>query len=151
MFRASLEAPGGRPAHAASSIRNRGIYLERALQDDPAELARVLIHELFHFVWVRLSNQARWSWEAVLQAEHRSRARGELGYSAEWRKQELNGRDVASRNRRWREYACESFCDSAAWYYSATDSPEHTLARQWTCRRADWLRNRFPTGERISL
>ncbi len=111
----------------------------------------MLVHELFHFVWVRLSNRVRWSWEALLVAERRSRARGELGFSAEWRKRELTGADVARRNRRWREYACESFCDSAAWAYSDASSPEHNLALAWRRRRDAWFRNSFTPGERIPL
>jgi hypothetical protein len=50
-------------------------------------------------------------WEALLLAE---RARGEAGWSAEWRKAALSDADRRHRTRRWREYACEAFCDSAA-------------------------------------
>jgi hypothetical protein len=43
---------------------------------------------------------------------------GELGWSAEWRKLALKPSDVTKRTRRWREYCCESFCDTAAALYS---------------------------------
>jgi len=150
-FRPEIHTPQGQPVHAASDIRRRRIYLERALRAVRAELARVLVHELFHFVWVRLGNPVRWSWEALLQDEWRARAMGELGFSAEWCKQSLKDPDVAGRSRRWREYACESFCDSAAWFYSPSSSPEHRLAQRWRRGRAEWFRNSFPAGERIPL
>ncbi|MBV8732209.1 MAG: hypothetical protein JO336_20565 [Acidobacteriia bacterium] len=72
--------------------------------------------------------------------EHAAGARGELGWSAEWRKRELTEKDVQTRSRLWREYCCESFCDTAASIYSG--KPEHkefTLALRYRERRKTWF------------
>jgi hypothetical protein len=116
------------------------MILESGLLKHPAELRRVLTHELFHFVWWRLGNPLRESWEQVLNAELASNARGELGWSAQWRKEALTRKDHAGRSRRWREYVCEAFCDSAAWLFSSEASEEHTLARRYRFRRQRWFR-----------
>ena len=130
----------GRPVHAGTFLRKRLIVLDRALLAAPREFDRIFIHELFHFAWLRLGNSSRRDWERLLAAEIRSGAKGELGWSAEWRKLELRRHDVARRTRRWREYACESFCDTAAWILSRGRHAEHTLTagarrprRQWFC------------------
>jgi hypothetical protein len=121
-------------------MRQRKIVLDRALLDTPREFGRILAHELFHFVWLRLGNPVRHDWERLLAAEIRSGARGELGWSAESRKRALSRADRVRRTRRWREYICESFCDTAAWMLSAGRHAEFTLAaaarrarRQWFC------------------
>jgi len=106
-----------------------------------AEFPRIFVHELFHFVWLRAGNAKRRDWEAVLAGEIKARARGELGWSAEWRKQALDGRDAGTRTRRWREYCCESFCDTAAWLYSGTRRhAEFTLAARFRAARRAWFR-----------
>ena len=131
----------GRPVHGASFLRARRIVLDRELEQDPKEFERILIHEIFHFVWVRLGNPRRHSFEALLAAE---RSRGELGFSAEALKAGLTERDPARRTKRWRSYACESFCDTAAWYYSsARCHDEWTLAPRFVKRRAVWFRESF--------
>lgn len=128
------------------------MILDSALLDDPAEMARILGHELFHFVWIRLGNPVRRSWENVLEAEFEARARGELGWSAEVRKRNLRAGDLSRRTRRWREYVCESFCDSAACFLAAADHPEFTLALRYRRYRANWFRNRqLLGGKRISI
>ena len=66
--------------------------------------------------------------------------RGELGWSAEWRKDALGADDVAGRTRRWREYCCESFCDTAAWLYSGVERHEEfTLGERWRRGRRAWF------------
>jgi hypothetical protein len=131
-------APGIRdhrgPIHAGAFLRERRI----AFDCTGAEFPRVFIHELGHFIWLRIGNPARHCYESLLRAELQSRARGELGWSAEWRKAALTAGDISGRTRRWREYCCESFCDSAAWLYSGLRRhPEFTLAqRYWPLRRA---------------
>ena len=116
-FRRRLESGlHGTEVHAATFLRKRLILLETGLVCHRRELARILVHELFHFVWLRLGNPVRRSFEALLRREWRAGAAGELGWSAEWRKQALGARDRRQRTRRWREYVCESFCDSAAWW-----------------------------------
>lgn len=123
------------PVHAGSFLRQRRIVFDCA----PAEFSRIFVHELFHFVWLRLGNPARRSYEVLLASE-RPRRGGELGWSAEWRKDEITSEDVRMRSRRWREYCCESFCDTAAWLYSgAGPHPEFTLAARFRARRRAWF------------
>jgi len=117
----------------------------------PAEFLRIFVHEIFHFAWLRLGNPGRRSWEALLRAELAGGARGELGWSAEWRKAELQSRDAARRTRRWREYVCESFCDTAAWVYSGVPSHrEYTLAPRFRERRRRWFAE-SDVSKRISI
>ena len=78
---------------AGASIPRRLILLDAAVLARRGEFERILIHELFHFVWVRLSNQKRRAWEQVLAGELRERVKGELGWSAEWRKELLTRAD----------------------------------------------------------
>ena len=105
-----------------------------------AEFPRVFVHELFHFVWARAGNPLRLAWEARMRAEHRARSSGDLGWSAEWRKLAMRPHHVAARSRRWREYCCESFCDTAAWLYSGLPRhPEFRLAAQFRARRRQWF------------
>ncbi len=139
------------PVHAASDIRGRRIILEEELQKQKTELARVLVHELFHFAWARTSNENRQAYEAILRREMRLNAKGELGWSAERRKNQLDPGDVERRSRRWREYVCESFCDTAAWYFTPARHPEHTLKPRFRAWRAEWFRNFAPPGQRIPL
>jgi len=124
------------PVHGGSFLRERRI----ALDCTRAEFPRIFVHEVAHFIWVRLGNPVRLAYEDVLRAESGARARGELGWSAEWRKDALSPDDLACRSRRWREYCCESFCDTAAWLYSgASDHPEFTLAKRWRRGRKVWF------------
>jgi hypothetical protein len=124
------------PVHAGSFLRERRI----AFDCTAAEFPRILVHELFHFVWLRAGNPLRISYENLLQVERAAGARGELGWSAEWRKQALHSADGAARTRRWREYCCESFCDTAAWVYSGVrHHPEFTLSGRFRARRRAWF------------
>jgi hypothetical protein len=127
---------GRGPVHAAAFLRERRI----AIDCTAAELPRILAHELFHFVWLRAGNPARHAFERLLRAELRAGVRGELGWSAEWRKCALTPDDIRSRSRRWREYCCESFCDTAAWLYSGVSGhPEFTLPAARRRRRRAWF------------
>jgi hypothetical protein len=137
---------------AAASIPRRLILLDAAVFARRGEFERILLHELFHFAWVRLSNQQRQAWGEVLRQELRAHAAGELGWSAEWRKGALTLEDARRRTPRWRRYACESFCDTAAWLFAerrAHDEftlavPARRLRRLWFTRvlqdRRDTLR-----------
>ncbi len=121
-------------------LRRRRIYLERSLLRNPLELRRILIHELFHFVWLRLGNALRRRWELLLRDEILAGARGELGHSAECRKDALERSALRTRSNPWRRYVCESFCDSAAWWFlRPARHQEFTLPRRWRARRARWL------------
>ena len=136
-YQADLIDTVGNPAHAATFIRERIIILDKQLYRDKREHDRILIHELFHFVWVRLGNRRRLDWEALLRAEMRARTRGEMGWSAEWRKRGLSARDVDARTRAWREYCCESFCDTASWLFGGA-AEEVTLALGRRALRKHW-------------
>ncbi|MDQ6705998.1 MAG: hypothetical protein M3Z85_08530 [Acidobacteriota bacterium] len=118
----------GSPVHAGTFLHRNLIVLDSALQRRPTELRRILLHELAHFTWWRLGNPKRLSWERLLAAELEKNVAGELGWSSEWRKQALSPADRKQRTRKWREYCCESFCDSAAWFCAAKRRhPEWTL------------------------
>ena len=145
----SAHALGSRrgAAHAGTFVRERRM----AFDCSRAEFPRIFVHELFHFVWARLGNPARHSYECLVKAEWQARARGELGWSAEWRKRALAAGDVQHRSRRWREYCCESFCDTAAWLYSgARRHHEFTLAGGRRARRRAWFAQRIESG-RLSI
>jgi hypothetical protein len=141
-YRTNLRDAAGNPAHAATSITQRFIILDPSLKRRAREHRRILLHEYFHFAWVRLGNPRRRAWEAYLASEWKSGGRGEAGWSAEWRKQKLSAEDVARRSRRWREYCCESFCDTGAWIKGGGDS-EVTLARTRRRARVAWFEKNF--------
>jgi hypothetical protein len=136
----------GQPVYAGSYIRKREIVLDRELKSRPKELARILTHELFHFAWVRLGNPARRSYEMLVRREFKNHARGELGWSAESRKSTLTDLPPPTSHNllRWREYICESFCDTAAWLYSGVRRhDEFTLGARYRARRAEWFSETF--------
>ena len=124
------------PVHAGAFLRERRI----AFDCTPPEFPRIFVHEVAHFIWLRLGNSARRSYENLARAEIASHVRGELGWSAEWRKNALLPDDIAGRTRRWREYCCESFCDTAAWLYSGVPHhAEFTLGQTARRRRGAWF------------
>jgi len=85
-------------------------------------------------------------YEDLLRLERKQHAHGELGWSAELRKNRLAG-SPRHDNRLWRDYLCESFCDTAAWIYSGVRRhPEYTLAARHRDRRAEWFRAAFAKG-----
>jgi hypothetical protein len=135
----------GTHVHAATFIRQRRIVLDAGLFRNTVELRRILIHELFHFVWVRLPNSARHSFERLLIAQRT--APGDLGWSAEYRKQELLASDVRRRSRKWREYCCEAFCDSAAYLYARSKiHDEYTLSQRHRQKRIAWFGKNLGSG-----
>jgi hypothetical protein len=137
---------------AGASISRRLILVDRAVFARQGEFERILIHELFHFAWVRLSNQKRLAWEQVLAAELRERVKGELGWSAEWRKEVLTRADPRLRTPKWRRYACESFCDSAAWMFAGLrEHDEFTLAAASHRLRRRWFTEQFPEGGLVAV
>lgn len=145
-YRAGLLDTAGNPAYAATSIRRRETILDPALKKHPRRRRRILLHEYFHFAWVRLGNPRRVAWEEFLKSEWEAHARGEAGWSAEWRKRKLSRRDVKERSRPWREYCCESFCDTAALVLgSHFDHSEVTLSPARCRARAAWFAGNFPS------
>jgi hypothetical protein len=135
---------------AGASIPRRLILLDTAVLARRGEFERILIHELFHFVWVRLSNQKRRAWEQVLVGELRDRVKGELGWSAEWRKETLTRADPRLRTPKWRCYACESFCDSAAWMFAGLRAHDEFTLAAASCRlRRGWFTEHFSAGRPV--
>ena len=137
---------------AGASIPRRLILLDAAVLARRGEFERILIHELFHFVWVRFSNHQRVAWEQVLAGEMRARVQGELGWSAEWRKQTLTLADARLRTPKWRRYACESFCDSAAWMFAGLHAhDEFTLEAASRRQRRGWFAEQFPASRPVAV
>lgn len=135
----------GVPMHAATFIRRRRIVLDAELLQNDDELRRILIHELFHFVWARLDNSRRRSFERLLSSQRG--APGELGWSSEYRKRELAARDVRQRSRKWREYVSEAFCDTAAYLYATRKRHgEFTLPAGERRKRIAWFGKNLGTG-----
>ncbi len=138
------------PHLAATHIPRRVILLDAELLTQPGEFERILVHEIFHFAWVRLSNQTRLSWEGVLAAELAAGTRGELGWSSEWRKNKLKKdkltrADVGGRKPAWRRYVCESFCDTSAWLFAGLRvHDEYTLAAGPRRVRRAWFAEHLP-------
>jgi hypothetical protein len=145
----------GQAVFAGSFLRKREIVLDSALIEDAGERARILVHELFHFVWLRLGNAKRESWRAVVECELEARARGELGWSSEWRKRDLLNsyiRGAGGASRQWREYLCESFCDTSAWMFAdCEEHDEFTLARRWRLKRRQWFEATFAAGKPVRI
>ena len=138
----------GHEVHAGSFIHGRKVVLESGLAARPRELARVLVHEVFHFVWLRVGNPLRRSYERLLETEMARQAWGELGWSAESRKRSLRIVDRLRRSRRWREYVCESFCDSAAWLLAGLRAHEEfTLALGHRRARREWFQRMLARDE----
>jgi hypothetical protein len=144
-YRTGLHDAYGNEAHATTYVRKRIILLDKGLRRNKSEHRRILLHEMFHFAWVRLGNPKRWGWESMLEKEWRAKVRGECGWSAEWRKRLLNQTAVKLRTHAWREYCCESFCDTAAWVYGGSEV-ELTLPVRYRRRRRNWFRKEFATG-----
>lgn len=137
---------------AGASIPGRKILLDSAVFARRGDFERILIHELFHFAWVRLGNPKRFAWEQVLALELRAKVAGELGWSAEWRKQALARDDVRRRTPRWRRYACESFCDTAAWMFAGLRAhDEFTLPAAARLPRRRWFMEQLPSGRSASV
>jgi hypothetical protein len=135
------------PVHAGSFLRERRIVFDCTR----AEFPRIFAHEVAHFIWLRLGNGPRLSYEGLLTGEIERRAAGELGWSAEWRKSALSAPDIPARTRRWREYCCESFCDTAAWMYSGIASHEEfTLSAALRRARRAWFENHL-AGRALSI
>jgi hypothetical protein len=131
------------PVHAGSFLRERRI----AFDCTRAEFPRIFVHEVAHFIWRRLGNPARWSYERLLRAEFAARIAGELGWSAEWRRRALTVRARRGRTAAWREYCCESFCDTAAWLWSGlADHAEFTLPAKQRAERARWFETALGRG-----
>jgi hypothetical protein len=108
-FRSNLRAD----FHAATFLHRRLILLDQPLLRDKRECERILAHEIFHFVWWK-APRIRKDYEVLIRREFAAQTPGEMGWSADWRKRALRAGDAPNNSRRFREYLCESFCDSCA-------------------------------------
>jgi hypothetical protein len=132
------------PHLAATSIPGRTILLDKEVLASAGDFERILVHELFHFSWVRLGNPLRKQWSDLLRSELRAGTKGELGWSAEWRKAKMRPRDWKRRTPGWRRYICESYCDTAAWLYSGlARHAEFTLEAEARRARRAWFRQQL--------
>jgi hypothetical protein len=144
-------APKGESVYAGCFLRKRRIILEQQMLRTPRILERIFVHEVFHFVWSRLGVTLRGSFEALIASELDRKARGELGWSAESMKLKLTRKDREERNNRWKDYICESFCDTAGWLFgSRRQYSEMTLARTHRERRRRWF-EKFLQGRELSV
>lgn len=126
----SCEHGRGAPVYAASFIRERRIVLEDTILSDANLFALILVHELFHFCWPRLSNAKRSSFSELIAAELRAGARGELGESSA----------VLKPCGLTKPYVLETFCDTAAFLYARVPAhPWYSLATRWRNKRARWF------------
>lgn len=135
--------PRGAEVHAGSFIRERRIVLDAALRDDDRELRRILLHEIFHFVWPKIGNPRRLDFERLVASEIARGVKGELGWSSEWRKNAMTRARIRQRGTHWREYLCESFCDTGAWRWQGGRHTEFTLEAAARRERARWWRGHF--------
>jgi hypothetical protein len=132
----------GDAVYAGSFLRKRRIVLEEQMLRTPRVLQRIFVHEVFHFVWLRLGPALRASFEAMLCAELERAAKGELGWSSESLKLRVTEQDRTDRSRLWKDYICESFCDTAGWMFgTARQYSEMTLARRYRDGRRRWFRD----------
>ena len=95
----------------------------------PRVLERIFVHEVFHFVWSKLGNRLRASYQELVLDELGCDAR-RTRLVRRSMKLQLAKSDLEGRTRRWKDYLCESFCDTAGWLYgSARQYSEMTLGR----------------------
>ena len=135
------KSPHGAAVYAGSFLRQRKIVLDEVMLRTPRVLERIFVHEVFHFVWSKLGNKLRASYEEIVIDEFDSGVEGELGWSAESLKQQVSAADRKNRTRRWKDYVCESFCDTAGWLFgSASRYSEMTLGRPERDIRRRWFR-----------
>ena len=135
------KSPKGDAVYAGSFLRKRKIILDEQMLRTPRVLERIFVHEVFHFVWSKLGSSLRASYERLILNEIDNGALGELGWSAESMKLQLAGSDSENRTRRWKDYICESFCDTAGWLFgSARQYSEMTLGRAERDARRRWFR-----------
>jgi hypothetical protein len=142
-------AATGTPVYAAAFLRQRRIVLEAGLLSDPAVLRFIFVHELFHFVWMRLGNPIRVEYSGLITHEIKRRVRGELGESSAVKKAALGKAPQHSLPAAvWREYVCESFCDSAGSLFAGPPVHEGPrLGKTWTAIRKEWFEEKL-AGER---
>jgi len=129
--------------YAASFIRKRRIVLESGLRRQRRLFRLILLHEIFHFVWSRLGKEKRRQYSQILEREISEHAKGELGHSAQLKKDACPAPGTGA----WRDYVCESFCDTAAFVFAGfTHHSAFTLGKRWRRARRDWFTVTFADG-----
>ena len=145
------KSPKGDAVYAGSFLRKRKIVLDEQMLRTPRVLERIFVHEVFHFVWSKLGVGLRSSYEQLVMEEIENGVLGELGWSAESMKLQLTKSDCEGRTRRWKDYICESFCDSAGWLFgTARQYSEMTLGRGERDARRRWFREHV-VDRRLSI
>ena len=130
----------GDVVYAGCFIRKRRIVLDAGMLRTPKVLERIFVHEVFHFVWSKLNHATRHSWDTLIRSEMERGVRGEFAWSAESAKHRVTAQDIAGRTRRWKDYLCESFCDTAAYCFGNTrPHSEMTLAPVVRRSRRMWV------------
>jgi hypothetical protein len=129
----------GNSVYAGCLLRKRKITLDDSLLRTPGVWERIFAHEVAHFIWSRMHPELRQSYEQMIREELRKGAPGELGWSSESIKLRLIRADLLKCSSRWRNYLCESFCDTTGWMFSrARRYAELTLPAAFRERRRDW-------------
>lgn len=109
---------------------------------EPRDLRLIFAHEIYHFAWWRLGSNRRAEYDSLLRAELAASARGELGESSSVAKREHVSRECPNGGNSWKQYVCESFCDTGAWLFSGVDELRNfQLAAKWRIKRASWFRS----------
>jgi hypothetical protein len=145
------KSPKGDAVYAGSFLRKRKIVLDEQMLRTPRVLERIFVHEVFHFVWSKLGAGLRSSYEQLVMEEIDNGVLGELGWSAESMKLQLSKSDCIDRTRKWKDYICESFCDSAGWLFgTARQYSEMTLGRAERDARRRWFREHV-VDRRLSI
>jgi hypothetical protein len=148
-FRSNLRA-GRDEVHASTHLHRRLILLDIALLKNPRERDRILAHEIFHFVWWK-APLLRAAYSALIQEELSAGATGEMGWSAEWRKVALKRNDVQQHSGRFRDYLCESFCDTCACFLlNIKRHPEITLRAKFRGTRGNFFAANL-AGRRLKI
>ena len=123
--------PGpGDEVFAASFLPRREIILDTELLENAPDFIAIMAHELYHFVWRRLPNAQRQAWSELLQLERKPRHAG-LSSKLRWERFQGN-----SSPRKWKDYVCEAFCDTAASLHSP-DEKVSSHRREWFRRLMD--------------
>ncbi len=113
--------PGpGDEVSAASFLARREIVFDTDLLGHAPDFVSIVAHEIYHFVWRRLPNGERFAWGELLRGEMRPR---HAGLSSRLRYEVYR---EGKRERQWKDYACEAFCDTAA----ALTSPNLKISPQ---------------------
>ena len=145
------KSPHGDAVYAGSFLQKRKIVLDEQMLRTPRVLERIFVHEVFHFVWSKAGAKLRSSFEELVSSEFEQNVLGELGWSAESMKLQLTKADRLDRNRRWKDYLSESFCDTAGWLFgSARQYSEMTLGRAERDARRRWFRENI-AGRPLSI